>query len=143
MIPGDTRRRLVDWGIWSAGYGVSGFPMMSAFMRINCGSRSTATMENPECVRTDQIVGRAELRLRKILIRHFCTRGSVREKALRARLAKSTYFDLLEEGAWFVHTEYDKPEFAVPGQLMYIGSSVGISSPAPSQTPLRSNANGR
>jgi hypothetical protein len=140
LIPGETRRRLVEWGIWAAGFGVSGFPMLSAFMRINSGSRSTATMENPECVRTDQIVGRAELRLRKVLIRHYCTRGSVREKAERARLPKSTYHDLVEEASWFVHTEYDKAEVAVPDSRRYIRAAMVL--PSLDLTPIQEHPHG-
>lgn len=129
----------MEWGVWAAGYGISGYPMLAAFMRINCGSRSTAVTENPECIRTDHIVGRAELKLRRILIRQYCTRGSIREKALRAGMPKSSYWDLVEQGAWFVHTEYDKPEMALPDIRRYIRASVGVAS---AQYPQQEQLNG-
>jgi DNA-directed RNA polymerase specialized sigma24 family protein len=87
---------------------------MAAFMRANCGGRATALNQaNPELIRTDQIISRLELRLRKVIIRHYCSQGSGREKALRMGIPKSTYWQRLDEATWFVHTEYDKPETAI------------------------------
>ena len=100
---------------------------MSAFMRV--GSRPTSSESNPELIRTDQIISRLEIRLRRVLIRHFCTEGSLRLKAGRHGLPKSTYFDLLDEAIWYVHTCYDKPDVALRGQPDYNGGVVGVSAP--------------
>jgi hypothetical protein len=104
---------------------------MSAFMRV--GSRSTGRESNPELIRTDQIISRLELRLRRVLIRHFCTEGPLRLKAGRHGLPKSTYFDLLDEAIWYVHTCYDKPDIASHGQPDYKDAVVGVSTAMPTQ----------
>lgn len=110
MSLNETKQRLRDWGRWANG-GMHGYPSESSSERINGGGRSTALKEaNPDLLRTDHIVGCAELKLRRILIRHYCTAGSGREKALRMTLPKSTYFQLLNEAEWFVMTELDKPD---------------------------------
>jgi hypothetical protein len=111
--PRETKSRLIAWGRWASG-AIPGFPIMAAFMRANCGGRATAINQaNPELLRTDQIIARLELKLRKVIIRHYCTQGSGREKALRMGIPKSTYWQRLDEGTWFVHTEFDKPDTAI------------------------------
>ena len=140
MIPGETGRRLVFWGRWAAGGTGLGYPCMSALMRIKAGGKSTAIAEaNPDLIRTDQIIANAELRHRRVLVRQYCVQGSIREKALRMGLPKSTYWDLVEEAAWWVHTEYDKAPLVPYGQECNIVSSVGVLSSA---HPQRRYSNG-
>lgn len=126
--PGETQGRLIRWGRWASG-GVPGFPRMSALMRIKSGSRGTGDETNPELIRSNEIIGRAELRYRMVLIRHFCTQGSLREKAGRHKLPKSTYWDLIDEAVWYFHTEYDKSDVANPDKKRYEMDIVGVSSP--------------
>jgi hypothetical protein len=102
---------------------------MSAFLRVRIDRASVFDIIDPEILRTDWIVGRAQLRLRRVLIRHYCTRGHVRAKAMRMGLARSTYFDLLEEARWFVHTEYDKPDaypVAPPDRICYLDRNLAV-----------------
>lgn len=125
-VPRETERRLWRWGGWASG-GLEFFRMTCALSRINAGSRATADSEaDPEIIRTNVIIGRSERRHRLILIRQYCTRGTIREKAGRIRLPKSSYYDLLEEARWYVHTEYDKPDLALGGQQEYKPYSVRI-----------------
>jgi hypothetical protein len=122
--PNETRGRLMRWGRWASG-GVPGFPRMSALARIKSGSRGTGDETNPELIRTNQVIGFSQKHHRMIIIRHFCTSGSIREKAGRHGLPKSTYWDVLDEAVWWVHTEYDKV-LAPPDKKRYLRPIVGV-----------------
>jgi hypothetical protein len=128
-VPNETIRRLRRWGGWASG-GLLNSALVCALDFINSGSRATADADaDPEILRTDWIVGRAERPMRVILIRHYCTDGSGREKALRMGVPKSTYYDRLEEARWFVHTEYDKADalpIAPPDTKGYRYASVRV-----------------
>jgi hypothetical protein len=102
---------------------------MSALARIKSGSRGTGDETSPELLRSNEVIAHSEKRLRMVLIRHFCTRGALREKAGRHGIPKSTYWDLVDEAVWYFHTEYDKPDVAMPDKNRYLGSTVGVSSP--------------
>src|ERR1700675_3751062 len=103
----DTRRLLRRWGHWAGG-GIIGFPQMSAFMRIQMGSRSSIDPRtDADILACDKAVASAELCHRKMLIRHYCTQGTSREKAGKVGLQRSRYYVLLSDSEWFVHTTLD------------------------------------
>lgn len=53
----------------------------------------------------DGIVRRLEAQPRVVVIVHYCRQGHWTEKARAVDLAKSRYYQLLDEATWFVHTE--------------------------------------
>lgn len=109
LASGFTYTKLVlhRWGSWARG-GLIGFPRMSALCRINSGGKLTADgLDDPTVVQCDQVIAKAESGTRIILVRHYCGYSSGRENAARLNMAKSTYYDKLDEARWYVHTELE------------------------------------
>lgn len=69
------------------------------------GGKEAALPEYLQIV--DAIVCRLEPQPRIVTIVNYCQTGSGRDKALRLDMPKTTYFRLLDQALWFVHTELD------------------------------------
>jgi hypothetical protein len=98
-----TRRKLWRWGQWARG-GLLGYPTQSITEQFKAGGRCTAGPEaDPELLLLDLIIAQTSEKPKKVLIVHHCQEGTMRQKAVRLHMNKSTYWDYLEDGRWYVH----------------------------------------
>lgn len=110
MSIANTCSLLRQWGSWAAGGGPAAFPRTCAMTRIKSGDRITSENVDPDVLRCNEIIRRASTSMRKILVTHYCSRGSSREKAEIMQLKRSTYYLRLNEAEWWAHTELETCE---------------------------------
>lgn len=102
--------RLCEWGRWGRDKSL-GYPRASAgFSEV---SRTPAIVSQwpLHIQQMDCIVRSADQDLRRVLIVHYTQTGTGRDKALRIEMDKSTYFDCLDRGQWYVGIELDYGSF--------------------------------
>ncbi len=108
-----TRALLREWGRWAGGTVVRGYPTMSAFVNPRTGAGRTSCEVPEDVLEINGIIRRAESRMRRILLVHYCGRhGTAREKAVEIGISKSTYWERLSEAEWWVHTETERGSYA-------------------------------
>ena len=103
-----TQVRLIEWGKWGRERG-PGWPRASCLWNVSAGH----IPEMPaHVVQVDGIVTRMqqdadERPHRRMLIAHYLHSGSIRDRASRLGIAKSTYHDRLERAQWAVHVKLE------------------------------------
>jgi len=87
-----TRVRLAQWGRWSRGRAVSGYPSASAFVFANSGARAAhdASTAPDDIAEIDAAVAKVSAPLRQVLIIYYCTSAPLWFKAARLYMSRRT-----------------------------------------------------
>lgn len=100
-----TRLRLAAWGRFNR-IGMTGYPTSCPYL-----VQSTSFGHEPEppsdVQEIDGIVARADPSDKLILVVGYSQVGTLREKAQRLHLPKSTFKDKLDRAEWYVHQSLD------------------------------------
>lgn len=100
-----TRYKLGLWGKYHR-VAMPAYPTATPYL-----NQRTAKGHEPEppqdIQQIDAIILRADPEDKYILIVGYTQYGTIREKAARLQLAKSTFYRKLEQAEWFVHSELD------------------------------------
>lgn len=100
-----TRLRLVAWGHYNR-LGLPTYPSECPYLRQTVGHGHESNP--PEDVQEiDSIVARAEPKDKLIIVVAYAQGGSMRDKAQRLHLAKTTYARHLDRAEWYVHQSLD------------------------------------